>query len=236
MRISLFILCTLLSSSIWADIQLAPLLNKISLQLQAEQWVTTKTALVTVGINAAVADKGIDKIQAEVMQKLNQLSNKSPWHVLSFNRQLDSSGLENIQISAESRLPQTELAGLRNKAKAISKPGENFTIDNIQFTPSDEELKRANIDLRHNLYQQVKEELDAINKMYPEQKYYIHQINFNSGTPIEPMPLANNNLMMAKTAVERTTPLSIGNKMQIQATVIIASLPDLNIIGQKLLH
>lgn len=220
------------SSPSWADVQLDPLLNKVTMQLQAEQWVTTKTALVTVGINAAVSDQGIDKIQAEVMQKLTQLSNKGEWHVLTFNRQLDNSGLENIQMTAEARLVQSELADLRNKAKGTSKPGETFTIDNIQFTPSDEELRQANMALRNNLYQQAKTEVEALNKVYPEQRYYMHQIDFTYTSPVEPGPMAQSNMLMAKTA--RLTPLAVGNKVQLQATVVIASLPDL--ILQKLTH
>src|SRR5262245_12903757 len=134
MKKLLFLTLTFLSFPAWSDIQLGDIQNKITLQLQAEQWVTTKTALVNVGVNAAVTDQGIDKVQTDVMQKLNQLSDKGEWHILTFNRQLDSSGLESIQITAQARLPQSELANLRNKAKSISKPGETFTIDNIQFT------------------------------------------------------------------------------------------------------
>src|SRR5690348_10953477 len=132
-QIYLFIIAVLFAQSVWADISIDPLLNKISLQLQTEQWVTTKTALVNVGVNAAVSDQGIVNVQNDVMQKLNQLSNKGEWHVVSFNRQQDASGLESIQIVAQARLPQTELGNLRDKAKAISKPGETFTIDNVQF-------------------------------------------------------------------------------------------------------
>jgi hypothetical protein len=223
-KIFLLLFCFCFSAPLWAAVELEPLLNKVTMQMQAEQWVTTKTALVTVNINAAVTDQGIDKIQAEVMQKLTQLSSKGEWHLLSFNRQLDNSGLENIQMAAEARLPQTELADLRNKAKTISKPGETFTIGNIQFTPSDDELKQANIALRNNLYQQAKAEVDALNKAYPDQKYYMHQIDFTYNPPIEPMPMAQNSMMMAK--VGSVSPLSVGNKMQIQASVVIASMPD----------
>ncbi len=221
----------LFSFPAWADVQLDALLNKITLQMQAEQWVTTKTALVNVGINAAVTDQGIEKIQADVMQKLNQLSNQGEWHVVTFNRQLDSSGLESIQIVAQARLPQSELINLRTKAKSISKPGETFTIDNIQFSPSDDELRQANITLRNNLYQQAKSEVDALNKIYPDQKYYLHQIDFSYSPPVEPMAMAQNTALMARAAAR---PLSVGNKVQLQAMVVIASLPDA--IVQKLAH
>jgi hypothetical protein len=218
----------------WADNDLEPLLNKVSLQLQSEQWVTTKTALVSVSVNAAVSDQGIDQVQTDVIQKLNQLSNKGEWHIVSLNRQLDSSGLESIQIAAQARLPQSELANLRNKAKSVSKPGETFNIDNIQFSPSDDEIKQANNSLRNTIYQQAKAEVDALNKVYPDQKYYLHQIDFNMmPPPMEPMPMAQNAMVMAKSA-RAPLAMAIGNKVQLQASVVLASMPDQ--LAQKLTH
>ncbi len=224
-KLCYFIVCYFLAMAAWAD-DLEPLLNKVTLQLTSEQWVTTKTALVNCSVNAAVTDQGIDKIQADVMQKLNQISNKGEWHLVSFNRQQDSSGLESIQISAQARLPQTELANLRNLAKSISKPGETFTIDNIQFTPSDDEIRQANVVLRNNIYQQAKAEIDTLNKVYPEQKYYLHQIDFNF-TPPPVVPMAQNAMFMVR-AVRMTAaePLQVGNKYQIQASVVLAATPD----------
>ena len=230
-KIYLFIFATLLSFPAWADIDLEPLLNKITLQLHAEQWVTTKTALVNVAINAAVTDQNIDKVQNEVMQKLSKFSDKGEWHMLSFTRQQDKSGLESIQMSAQARLPQSELTGLRDKAKAISKPGETFTIDSVQFVPSDEELRQANADLRNSIYSRAKAEIDIINKQYTDQKYYLHQIDFVT-QPIVPMPMPMNAMM--KMAPMAAAPLSIGNKQELQATVVIASMPDQ--VSQKLIR
>lgn len=217
----------LISAPSFADINLEPLLDKISLQLQAEQWVTTKTALVNVAVNAAVTDQGIEKIQAEVMQKLVQLSDKGEWHILSFDRQLDKSGLEGVQLIAQARLPQTDLGALRGKAKSISKPGETFSIDQVRFTPSDEEIKQANSVLRANLYQQAKAEIEVLNKTYTDQKYYLHQIDFQNVTMPEAMMQPMN--YMAKTAslAAPAPALNVGNKVQLQASVVVASMSDL---------
>src|SRR5690348_946110 len=105
------LLSLLISLPVWADVNLEPLLNKVSLQLKAQQWVTTKTDLVNIAINAAVNDQNIERMQNEVMQKLAQFSNKGEWHIVSLNRQQDQSGLESIQIMAQARLPQTDLTG-----------------------------------------------------------------------------------------------------------------------------
>lgn len=226
-RLSLIGLMLLLSTSSFANVSLAPLLNKVTLQLHAEQWVTTQTALVEVGINAAVNTQGIEKIQAQVMQKLAQLSNKGEWHLVSFDRQQDRTGLESIQITAQARLPQAELSGLRDRAKSISKPGETFTIYNVQFTPSEEEFRQVRVALRNTLYQQAKAEIEMLNKIYPDQKYYLHNIDFNAG---QVMPVAMSMTKMASSAAvsaaEAAPPLAVGNKTELFATVELASLPN----------
>ncbi|HEX4044494.1 MAG TPA: hypothetical protein VHZ76_02365 [Gammaproteobacteria bacterium] len=214
----------------WAEINLEPLLNKVTVQLNTEQWVTTKTAIVIVGVNAAVAGQGIEQIQNDVMQKLNQLSNKGEWHILSFDRQQDKTGLENIQIAAQARLPQSELSSLRDQAKALSKPGVTFTLDNVQFIPSEDEVRQAQTALRTNLYQQAKTEIDNLNKMYPDQKYYLHQIDFvaplMATTEMTGYSMVKLNGVAGAVAPRPAVPLVIGNKVALQAVVVLASMPD----------
>ena len=179
----------------------------------------TKTALVTVVVNAALTDQGIDKIQTDVMQKLSQVA-KTDWHVVAFNRQQDKTGLESVTIRAQARVMQSDMSGMRSGAKTISKPGETFSIDNVEFTPTEDETRAANSALRNDIYQQAKRELDVLNNTYPAQKYYLHQIDFMQ-TPIV-MPMAS--AMYTKSAA---SPLSVGNKAELQATVVLASMPEL---------
>jgi hypothetical protein len=206
------------------------LMNRISIRLSAEQYVTTKTALVTVGINAGVSDSGLEKIQDEVLKKLNTLSSAGEWHITSFDRSQDQSGLEKVVISAQARLPSAALVGLRDKTKSMSKPGETFTVDNVEFTPSEDEIRAANILLRNTIYQQAKEEVDRLNKMNPDQKYYIHNIDF-VGNIISPQPMMPmvQNAYMAKTAMSSmggAPSLAVGNKVELSAIVVLASMPD----------
>lgn len=235
MKRSYWIIVSLLFSvPVWADNNLEPLLNKVTLQLQAEQWVPTKTALVSIGVNAAVASRGIEQVQADVQKKLATLSSKADWHLVSYDRQLDKSGLETIQISAQARLPQPDLLNLRDSVKTMSKPGETYTIENIQFTPDDDEIKQSNITLRNNLYEQAKAEIDALNKIYPEQKYYLHQINFITVPPVMPMAMMRSEMAMPKMGGGLAAPMPIGNKVELHATVVVAAMPEQ--VTQKLAH
>src|ERR1700722_16290344 len=136
------------------------ILNKVTTRFSAEQYVATRTALVTVGISAGVNDTGLQTIQDEVLKKLNDLSNKGEWHIISFDRSLDQSGLEKVVMQGQARLPSSALSNLRDKAKSMSKPGETFTLDNVEFTPSEQELRDANTTLRGQIYQQAKDEID----------------------------------------------------------------------------
>jgi hypothetical protein len=226
----------LMGSPVWADSEgQAGLLNKVTFKLNAEQWVPSKTALVSVGINAGVSDAALEKIQDDVLKKLNQLTNKGEWHITSFNRNLDQSGLENVQMQAQARLPSSALPNLRDKAKAMSKPGETYTLDNIEFTPSEDELREANTSLRSNIYLQAKDEMDRINKAYPDQKYYMHDINFLSSMMPIPMAENGNRMMMASAMkVSGGGDLAVGNKLVISATVVVAALPDQGLL--KTIH
>ena len=220
----ILLVISFLSTSAWADTNFEPLMNKVTLQLTANQWITTKSALVNVAVNASVTDQAIEQMQGMVLNKLGQLA-KGEWHIMSFNRSLDKSGLESIQILAQARLPQAELGNLRNNAKRISKPGETYTIDSVQFTPSDEEFRQGNIQLRNDIYQQTKNEIDTLNKNYPEQKYYLNRIDFGSYGPISPMPLNQMYMKSEALAAAPARPMNVGNKVELQASVILASLP-----------
>lgn len=225
-KVLIFLSGMMLFTSAWADIDLSTLLNKVIFPLRAEKWVTTQTAAVYVGVNASVSDAGIEKIQSQILGQLQQLSNQGEWHVISYYRQEDKSGLESIQIRAEARLPQTELANLRSKAKAMSKPGRTFTIDDVQFTPSDAELTAANVMLRGMIYQQAKAEIEALNKLYPEQKYYLHHVEFVNTPILMPMvAMSMKRNQMADTAAV-AAPLNVGNKMEMMANITVASMPD----------
>lgn len=203
----------------------AELLNTVTMPLTAEQWVISKSAQVTVGINAAVSDSGLEKIQDEILQKLSQISNQGDWHIISYDRVLDKTGLEHLQFTGQARIPTNALNGLRDKAKSISKPGEVFTVDDIQFTPSAAELRDANTILRADIYQQAKDEIARINKLYPEQRFYLHQIDFIQNIVPGPIP---QNMMMAQARVAGSNAgnggIAVGNKLVINATAVLGAM------------
>jgi len=229
MRYLIILFFLLIVKPIYADNDYEPLLNSVTMQFNAEQWVTTKTAIVTIGVNASVSDSALGKTQNNILTKLSKISNKDEWHIVSFNRSLDQSGLERVQVQAEARLPSDDLNGIRDRAKAISVPGETYTLDNVDYRPSAMEYRDVNTTLRNDIYSQVKNELDLLNKLYPDQKFYVHNINFNGDMTAEPQqPRAM--LMAVAGADTNNRPLSVGDKLRISAIVIFASAPNADVV------
>ncbi len=226
MRLWILLLGLILATPVFAHEDGDALLNKVVLKLSSEQWVATKTALVTIGINASVSESDLDKIQDQVLKKVSEFSSQGEWHIVSFDRNEDQSGMEKIRISAQARLPASALTTLREKAKAMSKPGETYTLDNVQFVPSEDELRAANTLLRSNIYQQAKEELDRLNKLYPDQKYYVHNVDFVG--LLEPIPqpiLPQNAFVQMRVVGAAASPLAVGDKLELSATVVLAAAP-----------
>lgn len=198
-----------------AQAEIVPLssLNQITMQISAQQWVNTQTAKVTVTINESLDKNQLTTAHQTILNNLNKITAKEPWQITSFTRSAAQSGLENLQATAQIRLPETELANLRDKAKAISKPGENYTITGIEFTPTLADMETARAMLRARIYNQAKTELAEINKVFPGTNFYLHAINFQSPMLMPPGPMMR---------VE-STGMSVSNNLTLTAQVSFAA-------------
>lgn len=224
--IFIVIVLSLLSATVAvADTKPLPL-NQITLQLNVEDWVTAKTAKVTVAMNAALSKKGLEEIHKDLFANLNKIAAGADWHITVFERSKDQSGLEQVHIMAEARMTEDKLPKLRDAAKAVSKPGENYEVTDIDFSPSLAEFEEMHKVLRGRIYSQAKTELAAINQLYPEQHYFLHTINFNvSATP---RPMMVNKMMVGVAGGEsvESSAVVVSNRVQETAMVVLASKPE----------
>jgi hypothetical protein len=200
-----------------------PVLNDVIYQTTAEQWVTTQTAEVIVDVNATLNEEQLADAHTDILSKLDELA-KSDWHITQFNRNPNESGLEQLLVEAQTRLPETALSDLREKAKKLSKPGETITIQNIAFEPTTAEIEAVRAQLRTQIYTQVQNELAQLNKMYPNQHYAIHQLSFNGNGPT-PQPMLQKAVMaMAERSSDNAMPVTVQNKLMMTANVDLAAV------------
>jgi hypothetical protein len=216
MRRYLVLLLLLVCSIVWAQgtPQTNPSNANVTMMVQAEAWATSNTAKVTTRINAVVGKTGLEQVYNNVNQKLAKLSNKGNWHITSFNRSQDKSGLELVEIIAEARLPITELAAIRDHAKSVSRPGETYTIDDIDFHPSAEDMEAARSKLRTRIYELAKVELANLNKAYPDHHFVVHVINFLPDLYYSGVTAAKMNAREFVAAAAPSQPLTSSDKVQ----------------------
>lgn len=195
-----------------------PSLNRIHYVVQKEQWVVSDSARVIVAVNANLTDAALDHFQDKMNKSLSVLAKNVSWHITQFNRNQDSSGLEQVAAQAEARILNSDLAGLRAKADKLSSPGIKYSIVDIQYGPSDEDIQKAKDDLRQNVYAAIADEIRSLNKLY-KQTFFINSVDFDLNSSFSPAPQPM--LMRAASANDGNVP--INQKLVLQADVVLAA-------------
>lgn len=202
-------------------------LDRIVFQVADEAWVSTKSAEVIASVNATLDKAGLAKVRQQMLDNLQHIA-KAQWHITSFNRSQDSSGLERISVMAQARVPEQQLGHVRQQANKVSRPGATYRVIDIQFTPTLEEVQQTRSTLREDLYRKVNAEVERLNKVFPEQNYSVHNINFTGmvfGRSREGGNQAYRMKAMAMQA-QAAPALSVSNKVTEQARVVIAANRD----------
>ncbi|MDF3054335.1 MAG: hypothetical protein K0Q74_242 [Gammaproteobacteria bacterium] len=203
-------------------------LNTISYRFVQEGWASTNTARVTVDFDAAVDQVSLGGINSQVLANMKKIADTN-WHIVSFERTKDTTGLEKLHISVEARLPEAELAGLRDKAKAITKAGETYTVTNIDFTPSLAAMEQTRAALRATIYEQAKQEVARLSQANPGQKYFLNSIYFETEQPpvalqpareMKTVQLSVNGAVSTSSSVA----MSVNTKVTQAAQITVASI------------
>lgn len=208
-----------------ADSNSCPPLDKVSYQLSVDQWATSTTAKVTVSINATLEDAQLNTINSTIMANLEKIAGNVEWHITQFDRSKNQSGLEQLYAQAEARIPENALSDLRKNAKNISKPGAEYSIDAIDFSPSAAEIEKVKEDLRAQVYAKVQAELQRLDNVYPNEKFHLHSIDFSGSSP-EPMPMRATTMLVAGANAAPATAMAVSNKVEVDARVVLASPPQ----------
>jgi len=228
--------CIIISSSAHAD-HVNLVLDEVTFPVVATQWVTTKTALLTVNVNATLTDASLVATRELIMSQLGKIA-QGEWHITQFERSQDSSGLEKLTVDAQVRVDQASLTNVYAQVKALTKPGLTYSVGSIEFTPSRSETEAARAALRAQLYQQVADEVVRLNKTYPEQHYSVHSVAID-GMMSPPMPAAQMMRGITNNLVTMAAPgIIVSNELVMSAVVSLASNRTVNspsVVGTKAL-
>jgi hypothetical protein len=207
-------------------IQPPPVMDEVTLELSAEDWVVTETALVTVVADAAAADAQAGVARGDLLAAVSGLVPQAEWRIVSFDRFTDQAGLDRWQAVAQARLPETEVGGLGEKARELSRPGLQIRVRSIEFTPTLAEVEAVRARLRAEIYRRADEEIAALERSFGDRDFRIGAIRFQeSGMP--PMPVQ---AMMSRGGVPEAmdkaaaAPVSVSEKLRVTAFVSLSAL------------
>jgi len=212
-----FLLGLLFFTSTLACAAGATTLNDVTYQLSAQQWVKTNRARIDVSVNATTSGQNITKLRQSILSNLQKIV-AGEWHITHFNRSKTSSGLESVNVQAQIRVPNHSLTDLHQRAKAVSKAGQTYQIQSVNFNPNLADMETAKNQLREKIYKQVRKELKDLNAEYSGQKYFVHQIRFSG---MRAVPEA---MILRRMPTPDASNLTVSQKITMTATVTLSSL------------
>lgn len=204
-------------------------LDKVDFQLSAKQWVKSNSALLQVHISATLNDADVVRARTHIQENLGKIA-QGQWQITQFDRGQDESGLAKLDVQAQARVGLEQLNSVYAQASKVSRPGENYNIQQIDFKPSSQELQAAKSQLRLTLYKQVSQEIDALNQAFPGQHYTVHHLEF-----LEKFPASSSDIkspaMMLNALPQNTPVVSISNEVYLIVIVDVASSRKVNSVG-----
>lgn len=206
-----------------------PVMDQVVLSLSAEDWVEAENARVIVAVDAALPGSDAASVRTEMLAALDQLAADAEWRFLSFDRFQDESGLERWRARAEARLPETALGGIADRAEDASRPGLQVRVENTDFSPTLAEIEAVEADLRSELYERAREELDRLNQVFPDRDYRVATIDFlNQGyhptMDRRPQMMAASRAEMAPAPMADGGGLSVSQKLTLTAQIVLQVL------------
>lgn len=201
--------------------------DQVFLELKAESWVETQTALVRASVDAAFgAGQGGD-IRAQVLEALKKTSPDAEWHLTAVDQIPDPAGLERWRVTAETRLKDGALAGLRDRAQQASRSGLKVQIDHVEYTPTVAEREATLVKLREQIYRDAKAELGRLNALYDDAKWRPQRIDFlPAGTVTENYAPRAAKAMMAAPQMAADAGggvMEVAQKLTLRAVVVLAA-------------
>ncbi|MFN4090370.1 MAG: hypothetical protein ACK4QW_15180 [Alphaproteobacteria bacterium] len=204
--------------------------DQIVLQLQAEGWIETRTAKLVASVEIVLAGEQAVQQTGRVPPVLNELA-QGDWRVTRSDRSRDASGLERWRITAEVRLPETAMGGIYDRARQLSKPGQQLEVHEVDFSPTLAERETTAAGLRAEIYRRAAEEASETAKVWPDRGFRVQRVDF-AGVA-HPRPMYRQQAMRADApqAMMAASPeagdMGVSERMVLTATVVLAApAPD----------
>lgn len=213
-----------------------PVTDDINLSLQVEDWVKAESARIILVIDTAGQAGGLSR--ADLLKAAEAVVDRTDWRVIAMDKVSDSAGLDRWRAMLETRLPEGRLAGLAERAKRASKPGQQVRVASVRFEPTLQEMEGARATLRSKLYARIKDEIALLQQTFPDRHYRVQSLRFNEENrserefgpppaPFIPPPEIQITQPVRTEMIEEASPVSGGggqeDKLIVQAMVSLGA-------------
>ncbi len=204
-----------------------PPADRIILTVSEEAWVKTETARVIAQIKTLITSQSASEVAANPAAILEKVG-IGHWYITGSNRQQTDTGFEQLLVVAETRLAQSSLAGIHDRAKGVSEKGRTVQILAIDYSPSLAEREVTAAQLRQAIYARAAAEAKSVAAQFPDQGFRVHQVQFQDGGVPTPMPArsvrARTMMVQADASgAESGDGQQVSERMTMMATVVIAA-------------
>ncbi len=195
----------------------------VALSLTVEDWIKTEGATAYVEIDAALDGEEVAAIRSQMLQGLARLA-AGEWRITRFSNSRDRSGLQRWSASAQARLGEDALDGLRNRAASLSRPGLRFRINRLEFNPTLVEREAARALLRKRLYERIGQEIVMLEAAFPGRRFRLKRLETDPPMGARPAML-NARAEAAPMITAKQAPMTVSQKIRLSARVILAAQP-----------
>jgi uncharacterized protein YggE len=200
--------------------------DQVVLNVTEEAWVETETARVIAQIKTLITNAAAGDAAANPTAILDKVG-LGQWHITGSYRQQTDTGYEQLLITAETRLAQSKLPGIYERAKAASEKGRTVQVLAIDFSPSLDEREATAAKLRQAIYARAAAEAKAVSAQFPDQGFRVHQVQFQGGPGVPvPMPARSvraKTMMLQADAGGAESGQQVSERLTLSATVVIAA-------------
>ena len=159
-------------------------MSEVSMDISAEDFITSETAKLTFAATFALTDTAIDS-KAEVLTNAKQIVD-GEWFVTNVQRNEDTSGIENVTFNLSVRVKEREVGAIKSKIRAVNRPGLKFVLVNIDYSPTAAQIQDGNKGLRRKVYLKANEELEVLNEVMKtdSEQWMIGSIDFRTAVAV----------------------------------------------------
>lgn len=174
-------------------------MSTVSLELSAEEFITSETAKLVFSATVALTDPSIDA-RAEVLKAASQIAD-GDWYITSVTRSEDTSGIETVNYTLSVRVSEKIVAGVKTKVSSVNRAGLKFVLTQTDYTPTAKQIEEGNKSLRAKIYAKAVEEMTVLQTATgsgpSDDGWVIGDIQFNSAPAFAKTSNVRGNAMYA---------------------------------------